>query len=323
MAKNLVIGVDVGGTKILSCVLELGEKYKVLSRVKKKTKPELGLEGVLERIRQAISESVQESKVDKKQIKAIGLGFPGSVDQKKGEVLVAANLGWKNFLLRPVLEKIFKIPVFIINDVNAGTLGEQQFGAARGFRDVAGVFWGTGVGGGLVLDGRVKEGASYSAGEIGHICLDPDGPLCACGNNGCLEAYTGKAALSSLIFQEMKNGRPCSLEFGEENEQVTLKSSLISTAYLAGDPLVMDVLHKATRYLGVGLANIANILNPQCLVLGGGMIESMHASLAPMIEEHMRHHLFPSTRVELRLAGLGDYAVVIGAGALALAEYQN
>ncbi len=320
MAKNLVVGVDVGGTKILSCVIELGDKFKILSRVKKKTKPELGLEGVLERINQTITESIQESKINKKQIKAIGMGFPGTVDQAKGEVLMAANLGWKNFLLRPVLEKAFKIPVLVINDVNAGTYGEQQYGAARGFRDVAGVFWGTGVGGGLVIDGRVIEGAWHSAGEIGHICLNPDGPRCSCGNNGCLEAYTGKAALSNLIYQEMKNGRPCSLEFSEENEQVTLKSSLISSAYLAGDPLVKEVVHQATRYLGVGMANIVNLLNPQCLVLGGGMIESMHKTLAPMIDEHMRRHLFPSTNVELRIAGLGDYAVVIGAGVLALAE---
>jgi len=314
--ESIYIGVDVGGTKILSSVLKLGKDFKIIAKAKTKTNAHFGADQVFNRITENIRKSIKAAKINLEGIKAIGVGFPGTVDSKKGRVLVAPNLGWQDFPFQRKLQKIFEIPVLITNDVNAGTYGEQQYGSARGSQNIVGAFWGTGIGGGLICDGRLIEGVSFSAAEIGHMVMDENGSQCACGNRGCLETIVGKAAITQHIYERITKETPTYLP--PKNElSGPLKSSQLLKAWQNGDRIVIDTIEEACKYLGMGLANIINLFNPDTVVLGGGVIEAMGDILLPKIDMRMRQSLFPSSKIKLKAAKLKDYSVVIGAAALA------
>ena len=176
------------------------------------------------------------------------------------------------------------------------------------------MYWGTGIGGGIIVDGKIVHGDSSTAGEIGHMIVAYDGKKCSCGRKGCFESYAAKWALTQNVYQRIKKGEKSQIEFkGDKPREEILKSSVIKKAYLANDPVLKEELLKSVNYFGMGLANIVNLLNPEVIVIGGGMIESMEKELLPLICESLDRNKFPSAKYKIKTAELGDYSVLAGA----------
>ncbi|MBN2707813.1 MAG: ROK family protein [Calditrichaceae bacterium] len=311
MGKDIYIGVDLGGTKIMASPLRLGRNLKILGKAKNPTRSKSGYKTVVKDIILTIKQSIENAKINSRHIKAVGIGAPGAVDVKRNIILKAPNLGWENIKINKLIEKELNIPVYLDNDVNLGVLGEQQYGAARNSKDVVGVFWGTGIGGGLVLNGKIYHGYSFTAGEIGHMVISSDGKLCNCGNRGCLESYAGKWAISRDWFEyhNKTDKKP--------GKYALLKSKMIKKTFADNDPFMTELINNACNMIGITLASVVNLLNPQTIVLGGGMIESMNEELTPLIISAMNQHIFKSAKVEIKTAELGDFSVLTGAGVYA------
>ena len=196
MAVNddYVVGVDMGGTKILAAVINA--KGEIVQQAKRATKPKKGPEEVIERITRCIREAIDSAELNPSQIRAIGIGSPGPLDPETGVIIFAPNLGWSNVPLKAKLEANLSIPTFVDNDVNVGTLGEYAFGAGQGVKNLVGIFVGTGIGGGIILDGKLFHGVNKTAGEVGHMIVEAKGPRCGCGNFGCLEAVASRTAIT-------------------------------------------------------------------------------------------------------------------------------
>lgn len=321
MADNkVIIGFDLGGTKMLSAVIN-PEENSVLGTKKKKTDAETE-EELVEDIRSAIDRSLEKSDRSKKDLAAIGIAVPGPVDFKEGILLETPNIGVKNMPLRKDLEEEYDVPVLLENDVNAGLWGEFIAGAGRGFNHVVGVFPGTGIGGGLVLDGKLYRGVGGGAGEVGHMTVLIDGPLCGCGNRGCLEALASKTAVAREIVQLAARGMAPTVLDETDCDIRKVKSSVIEKAIENGETAVEESLNKSAEYLGIGLANIVNIFNPEVIVLGGGLVEKFGAAYVSRAELVMRGRAMRrlQDQVRIRVTELGDDAVVIGAANLVAKE---
>ena len=206
MAESYNICLDVGGTKVLGAIFN--EKDKIIYRLKKRSKS--GGEGsadVEKVIISVVEEMIKESGIDRKKLNAVASCAPGVIDQEKGIVLFTPNLPWRNYDMAASMRKQFGVPFYVGNDVNLGVLGEYHFGAAKGFKNIVGFFVGTGMGGGLVLNGKLFTGNQFKAAEYGHMVLDPEGPLCNCGQRGCLEAFSSKQGMTAYMRQQIGRGR--------------------------------------------------------------------------------------------------------------------
>ncbi|HNT34666.1 MAG TPA: ROK family protein [bacterium] len=314
--RNFVIGVDLGGTNIAAGLVN--SAGQVLRQEKVKTKAQKGAQEILDRLMSTI-EKVSD-KDTWKQVQAIGIGSPGPLDPETGVILDTPNLSLKNCPLGPAVQVRFGVPVFVDNDVNVGTLGEYVYGAGRGFRNVVGIFVGTGIGGGLILDGKLWHGTSKNAGEIGHMVIQPDGPLCGCGNRGCLEALASRKSIMRDLALAVQNGRPTSLldSVGKDRDLLKVRSKAIAKSYHNGDPLVKETLDKAAGYIGLAVKSLVHLLGAELFVLGGGVVEAIgEAFLEPIRAEVL--HCLPGTAegVEVRISALGDQAGILGAAALA------
>ena len=201
MSTN-VVGVDMGGTKILSAVIDA--EGNILGTAKVPTKADAGTSVVIDRIADSIQQAIGKSGVNEASIAAVGIGAPGPLDPETGVVIFAPNLGWRDVPLKTELEARVGIPTFVDNDVNVGTLGEHAFGAGKGVQNIVGIFVGTGIGGGIILQGELFHGASKTAGEIGHIIVKADGPKCGCGTRGCLEALASRTAMTKQLQKAIK-----------------------------------------------------------------------------------------------------------------------
>ena len=229
------------------------------------------------------------------------------------------NLGVSNFPIGDRLQQAFGVPVVVENDVSAGTYGEHRYGAARGRRHVIGVFPGTGIGGGLVLDGRLYRGARGNAGEVGHMIVQLDGPMCGCGQYGCLEAVASRSAIARDLIAQAAIGRVPSVAAKAGTDVRALRSKMIARVLAAGERAGIELLERAAERLGIGLANCVNMLNPEMVVLGGGLVEKLGDWLIERAADSMRRHALPALAegVEVVAAALGDEAVVRGAATLA------
>lgn len=324
MAKDnccTMLGIDLGGTKILGAVVD--QEGRILGMSKKKTKSERGVDAVIDRIADVAREAVDEADLDMDAIQAVGIGAPGVADHTVGVVEFAPNLpDWTNIPLGPRLSEILGVPVFVENDVNAGTFGEAVVGAGRGFSSVVGVFPGTGIGGGIVLDGRLWRGARNAAAEIGHMVVLIDGPRCGCGRRGCIEALAARTAIERDIWGEIRGGRS-SMISGELKPGDRIRSGLLRDALDSNDPVVTDVMYRASVHLGIFNASLVNALDPECIVYGGGVIEACGDFMLPIIRETTYRYLIrPVDPVQLPIvtAALGDNANIIGAAMLARAS---
>lgn len=313
--KKYSIGIDLGGTKILIALVDRisGE---VVDFVKKKTKKEKGAENIVRKMISGISELLENTKVEKSDIALIGVAAAGQIDRVNGIILGAPNLECYDLNVKQILESEFELPVYLANDVEAATLGEMKFGAGKGIDDLVCVFVGTGVGSSIVKDGKIIRGATGTAGEIGHIVVDLNGRPCACGANGCLEAYASRSAIEKKIEGALKKGRYSVIsDYLEEGKSIT--SSMIRKSIERDDELVTHCVDEAAIYLAGGLASVINFINPKLIILGGGLIEAVDYFYEKTIKNAKLKCLpVPATKIEFRKTLLGDFSGVIGAAYL-------
>ena len=306
------IGLDLGGTKVYGVVLD-GDEIK--DEAKRKTPPEGGPEAIV-----AAMADVVNDLGGVKRVRGIGIGAPGLIDRKAGVLMRAPNLkGWTDdFPLGPAVAKAVggDLPVSLANDVEAGVVGEHRLGAARGFRHVLGIWMGTGVGGGLVLDGKVHRGAEGLAGEFGHVIVEPGGRACGCGGRGHVEAYAGRASMEREARRQAAGGRQTVLvELAGDDR---MKSSVFAKALEAGDALAVELLESAIAAVSTGVASVHTLLNLELVVIGGGMGERLGDVLAPRIDSAAKALTFAhDTKLRVVPSALGDAAGAAGAALLA------
>ncbi len=309
-----VIGMDMGGTKILAGVV--GLDGNVLGTAKRATKAAAGPDAVIERMIKTAQNAVEAAGLKMDDIAAVGTGAPGPLDPDRGIVLRTPNLpGWDNVPLAKLLGEGLAIPAFVENDVNLGTLGEHALGAGTGVKDMVGIFVGTGIGGGLILDGALRQGWRKACAEVGHMIMLAEGPLCGCGNRGCLEALASRTAIERDIWGGIKAGRECMIPelIGKDGR---LTSGELAEAWEKGDPLVREVLGRSQFYLGLAVASLVNLLDPEMIVLGGGVIEALGETYLEPIRA-VAYQYFINKRgardVKIVPAKLGDLAGLLGA----------
>ena len=315
MAEKYRICLDVGGTKVLGAIFD--DNREPVYRIKKKSAENGdGLENVEQVIVSVVEELLASSGVSPGQVSAIASSIPGVVDQKSGVVLFTPNLPMRNYDMGKAMKSRFGVPFFIGNDVNLGVLGEHRFGAARGYRNVVGVFVGTGVGGGLFLNGELFTGNAFKAAELGHMILDPEGPLCGCGQRGCLEAFSSKQGMSAYIRQQVSRGRVSLL--GEAVQTGVFKSKKLKKALAVNDPVAMEAVDRSCHYLAIAAGSLINIFSPDLVLFGGGVIEALGDLYLEKILREVDRYCMPEIRstVELKCASLGDDSVLYGALAM-------
>ncbi len=305
---DLYIGLDIGGTKILGALFsESGEMVKI---EKKATKASKGAEKTLTRLKKVI-ELLMEG--EEGELKGIGLGVPGLI--KNGEILFTPNMPWSNFNLKEELKKIYSVPVFVGNDANVSLLGEWMHGVAKNREHVVGYFIGTGIGGALILNGKLYEGSMGGAGEIGHMTVNPDGIFCGCGAKGCLESYSSKTGILKEIKNQVSRGRETYLSTFLEDSGYILKSSHLKSAYENNDALVMEIFDDMCKYLGVSVSSMINLINPEMVVLGGGIMEALGETLLPEIKKYVDRYVLKDSALNcsIVLSELKDNACLWGA----------
>jgi glucokinase len=311
-------GIDLGGTKIEAVVVD--GRHKVLGSARRPTPQEGGPPEVAAAMAETMSEACQAAGLEPAALTAIGVGSPGIVDESTGTVTSARNLpGWNgSFALAEKLSRRLGPPVKIGNDVQVATEAEFHLGAAKEFRSLLGVFWGTGVGGGLILGGKPWLGRG-GAGEIGHVVIERGGARCPCGRRGCMEAYAGRMAMEARARKKADKGRHTGLfKLMEERGRTRLTSAIWWHALEAGDKLAIELLDDAVSALGAGVASAVNVLDVEAVVIGGGLGVRFGEPFVKRIAEAMQPHLFNADPPpEVRLAALGDLGGAIGAALLA------
>jgi len=265
-----------------------------------------------------VREAVEAAELEMADIVAAGAGAPGPLDPDLGIILDTPNLvGWQDVPLGKMLTERLGVPCFIENDVNLGTLGEYALGAGRGVKSLVGIFVGTGIGGGLILDGTLWQGWRKAAAEIGHMILLAEGPYCNCGNRGCLEALASRTAIERDIWAGIKAGRESLIpEIMGKEERERLTSGALAEAWHKGDPLVHEVLGRVQFYLGLAVASVVNFIDPEMVVLGGGVIEALGNQFLEPIRA-VAYQYFLNKRgakdVQIVPSRLGDQAGILGA----------
>lgn len=314
MAKR--IGIDVGGTNVKIALVD--ENGKIIYSNSVPTYAKMGYEYTVNNIKQAIKDLMKETETEAKDIQGIGFDFPGQVDYKTGVVKLAPNIpGWVNVPIAKMIEDEFHIPTRIDNDVRCAALGELKFGAGKGCENFVCITVGTGIGSGLVINGQLVRGASNAAGEIGHIKLQmQDGPICGCGDTGCLEAFASGPSIVAMAYDYIKGGKSTKFRemAGAEGE---ITPYMVAKAAEEGDPVAKRIFEIVGEYIGIGLTSVINLLNPERVIIGGGVAEAGDLLFDPIrrtIKE--RAMVVAGSAVEIVPAQLGNSAGVIGASML-------
>lgn len=315
--KKVWVGFDLGGTKMMATVYDAG--FKALASAKAKTPVNEGPKAVLARIRETIADALKEAQRSPRDLAGIGVGCPGVLDLDQGVILEAPNLGWKRVPLRALLTGWFRCRVTLANDVDAGTYGEYRFGAGKGARTLVGVFPGTGIGGGCVYAGQLLRGKTGSAMEIGHVPIRENGRLCGCGRRGCLEAQAGRLAISAEVAQASFRGEAPYVAANAGADLKKLKSGLLAKAVKAGDAAVERIIRDAMRLMGRAIGGVVNLLAPDVVVLGGGLVEALPRLALEEVRLGLKETAMASFvgQVKVVEAELGDDATTLGAAALA------
>ena len=296
-STRFIIGVDLGGTNIVAGAMP-DDGSALHARRSQPTHATLGADAVVDRIVQMISDviavTMAETGAKREQFVGVGIGAPGPLDRDQGLVVVAPNLGWKDFPLRDRIQEGTGLPVALDNDANCATLGEWWTGAARGASSVVGMTIGTGVGGGLILDGKLYHGASDVAGEIGHTTIDMNGRRCACGNYGCLEAYASGPNIADRARERISGEEHSVLAEMVGGDLSKITAYTVYEAAKAGDDAALDVVKETARFLGAGVANLLNVYNPDVVVIAGGVTEAGDALFEPLRAEARRRAFKPA-----------------------------
>ena len=317
--EHIVIGIDLGGTKISTALAD--SAGTIIAHDYRETHATAGQKAVIERMLGGARQVMAQAGVTQTQVAAVGIGAPGPLDIEAGVVVAPPNLpGWDRVPLKRLIEDELGIATFLENDANAAALGEFRFGAGRGAEHMIYVTVSTGIGGGLILDGKLYHGASGMAGEIGHVTIIPNGPRCGCGNRGCLEALASGTAIARQARERVARGVPTLIAdlAGGTPERITAK--LVAEAANQGDKEAQEILAEAMNYLGIGMANLVNLFNPQLIVIGGGLTNIGEPLFGPVRRVIARRAFrTPARVVQVVRAELGDHVGVLGAAAVAMA----
>lgn len=312
---KIYIGCDLGGTNLRAAAVDAGSGT-VLQQLSTPTQAREGHEAVMQRMAELILRLAGASELAGKAISGIGIGVPGVLDLERGEVLFLPNLPgtWPHVPLRDTISRLTGLPVALLNDVRAITYGEWRFGAGRGVDTVAVLAVGTGIGGGLVIDGKLHLGIGGTGGELGHMVIDFNGPRCGCGNYGCLEAFASGPAIAAMGMKAVSQGLTTRISELCEYDLNRITPELIAEAARQGDAIAGDIFEKAGYYLGVAASSICAAIGPRRIILAGGVASAGRLLLDPM-EKTMRERVsvMPVDLVEIVPAQLGGNAGVIGA----------
>lgn len=271
---RFLTGVDLGGTNIV--VGTVAEDGSAIFGVRADaTRPEQGADAVTERIARLARESLAEAErvggIARERVVGVGIGSPGPLNRDSGVVLFTPNLGWRNYPLRDRVEALLDLPATLDNDANCAVLGEWWVGAGRGSKALVGITIGTGIGGGIVLDGKLYHGVSDAAGEIGHTTIDSTGRRCKCGNYGCLEAYASGPAIAARAVEGIEAGVETRLPRYTGGDLTKITAQTVYEAAHDGDEFALEVVRDTAKFLGAGIANLINVFNPDTVVVLGGV----------------------------------------------------
>jgi glucokinase len=318
---RFVLGIDIGGTNlVVGSVADDGCSLVALGS--EPTQPELGATSVLDRLVGLAERTIARTRreVPGAEILGVGVGAPGPLDTRSGIVLLTPNLGWVNMPLRQIIHDRLGLPAALDNDANCAVLGEWWVGAARGARHAIGITIGTGIGGGLILDGRLYHGASDVAGEIGHTTIDTEGRRCKCGNYGCLEAYASGPNIAMRAIEAVEAGAASTLSaLVAANQPITAQT--VYEAARQGDELALEVVNDTAKFLGVGIANLLNVFNPEVVVVCGGVTLAGDHLFVPLRREVARRAFKPAVQACRIVPGdLINTAGVYGAARVFLSQ---
>jgi len=321
LSRKMAVGVDLGGTTIHTALVTL--EGQLIAHEHCLTDAIKGVDTVIAHICDSIRNVCAKGNIAPDDLLAIGIGSPGPLSTKTGIVIDAPNLnGWVNVPLRDLVQQSFKAPIFLDNDANAAAYGEFWVGAGKGVQNLIAITLGTGIGGGLIIDGKLFRGPDDTSGEIGHTTVLLDGPPCNCGSQGCLEALSSATALVRRAVESLKSGSSSLLNQMSYHDYSKISSKMIYDAAVQGDLLSIELLRETGFYIGVSCASWVNVLNPEMIILFGGMMGAGEFIITP-IREEIRKRAFPqpAARVKIVPAILGNDAGAIGAAGIALAEF--
>jgi len=306
------IGIDIGGTKIVAGIVDNSGKVVVRKKIfvgRRKSYP-IVRNAIVQLVRDVLSEnSIHIESLDR-----VGVASAGQIDKEFKKIIFSPNLGWRNVSLRDDIENSLKVHAFLENDVNAATYGEWRFGAAHGADNILGVFIGTGIGGGIIIRGKVYRGFQNAGAEIGHIILNPFGHPCNCGNTGCFEAYCGGTYIAERVKKHIKNGYRGKIWELINGDMTALNAGHVESGAILGDELCVAVWTEVLEYLGAGLASMVNLLNPEIIVLGGGVVygtRHLIEDVKPILKKRAMAASLKNTK--LVKAKLKEDAAIIGA----------
>lgn len=314
--KQYAIGIDLGGTN-MPCSL-VDDCGRIVTTIEKRTLSEQGPDAVVSKIVESTNEIVKffKEKINNGNIIGVGLGAPGVLDLEKGEIVTGPNLnGWKNVPIVRLIEEQINLPVKMDNDANCAAIGEHWSGAAKGTQNAILVTLGSGVGGGIIINGSIYRGSHGTAGEIGHITIIPDGYKCGCGNSGCLEAYASANATVKRAVELLRKKETRSALKERVLEEITAHDIFISAE--DGDVFSKHILEESGRYLGIGIATLANIFDPDAIIIGGGFSSAEKYLFPTAIEEaYRRSFKYVMDNIKIVKAKLGNDAGIVGAAKL-------
>ena len=315
------LGIDLGGTDIKIGILN--SKGNIVIKESFKTDNTDNGAKIIRYIANCARLSINKAKIAVDDVEGIGIGSPGVVNPLEGVMKIAVNLPQiNNTYIAHDISKILGLPVFLDNDVNAMALGELYYGAAAGYKDIVCITLGTGVGGGLIFNGELYRGASYSAGELGHLSIDANGLYCPCGNYGCLERYVNKDGITTRFKTSFDKGIESNIAKFIKNNEITPKG--IFLAAKKGDRLSLEVLEDTGRFLGIALASLTNVLNPEIFIIGGGIANAGDFILEPARRElKKRAYTIPAQMVKVVQAKLGNDAGLVGAASIAMVNTKT
>ena len=311
--KRVALAVDIGGTKIL--VALVSEAGDIISQENYLTLADEGVEAVIDRLLTAVNHALGKAKMESWQLSGLCVAIAGVLDARRGVVTLSPNLrGWHNVPLGDIVAERLSVEAYIINDASAAALGEYLLGAGVGVNNLIYVTVSTGIGGGIILNGKLYLGADGCAGEVGHMVVDANGPRCKCGNIGCLEAFASGTAVAREAVRRISRGEKSRMTELVGDRLEDIDASIVGVAAKEGDVLACDIIEKAADYLGIGLANLANIFNPELIIVGGGMSRLGDMLLEPA-RRVVRERAFQLPARSLRIvpSQLGDNAGVLGA----------
>lgn len=307
------MGFDLGGTKMLAQVYD--EKWNVLAKERKRIHPGTGAKGGVDRIIETIHEALKKVELTPADLCGVGIGCPGPIEMNKGMLLDLPNLGWQEVPLKERLEEALKCPVAVLNDVDAGIYAEYRAGAGQGARCVIGVFAGTGIGGGCIYQGEILRGSNTSCFEIGHMQVMSNGPRCGCGQRGCLESVSSRLAIAAQCARAAYRGDAPHLLEEAGTDIAEIRSGALKNSIDAGDQVVETIIKEAARYIGIAVGSVVNLIAPDIVILGGGLVESMPDLFVGQVAKAANKRVMPAYRNRFKVvpASLKDDAGVLGA----------